>query len=325
MTVEAKNDAIQAACGFLKQYDSFVLIAHISPDGDTLGSCLALSYGLQKAGKQCTVVCEDRVPAALQFLPGQETIVRSDKAGEPEIVVSVDCADADRTGSAKALLLNAKHTLCIDHHRTNEGFGECNCVLVTSSTGEIIVRILKEMQIRIDEDIAINLYTAITTDTGNLAYKGTTPETFRIMADVVESGIDISELNQKIFRSEPFKKMKLRALMIEKTKLYNKKRIGIACLTLDDLKSLHCSSEDVEGLIDSIRDIDTVEVAALLKEGQNGTVRVSLRGKKNADVSVLAKKYRGGGHKLAAGCTLEMRIGEAMKCLKNELPSCLGE
>ena len=318
-------DGIQEAACFLNTYDNFVLIGHISPDGDTLGSCLALSAGLSRIGKKCVIAFEDKVPEMYRFLPGAESIIPPEKVVHFDVAVSVDCADVFRLGNAKLLFERAEHTLCIDHHRTNTGFAEKNCILDTASCGEIIVKILKYLKIQIDEEIATDLYTAITTDTGNLAYRGTTPETFRLMADVVESGIDISVLNQRIFRTEPYKKMRLRALVIENTKLYLKKKIGIATLSLNEMKVLHCKAEDVEGLIDCIRDIDTVEVAALLRECKNGTVRVSLRGKNTADVSVLAQKHDGGGHRSAAGCTLEMSLDKALKLMKSELPACLSE
>lgn len=302
---------LNAAADFIRAHDDFVLIAHVSPDGDTLGSSLALYAGLRKLGKRATVVCEDPVPAIYRFLPYADVIRTPDKVASAPAVVTVDCADIARTGASKPLVDAAQFSLNIDHHRTNDAFLKNNFVAYVAATGELIFQLLLELKVPIDREIAACLYAAIVTDTGNLAYSNTTPDTLRIVAELLESGIDLPELNRAIYRTIPLHKMKLLGIVINKTQIYLNGRIGISALTREDMESCGALNEDTEGAVDSIRDIDTVEIAALLREAEDRSVRVSLRAKRSADVSKIATRFGGGGHRLAAGCTLSCPLPEA--------------
>lgn len=301
------NNAVR----FIRAHDDILLIAHVSPDGDTLGSCLALYASLLQLGKKAQIVCEDPVPQIYRFLPNSDQVLLPVKARQTEAVVSVDCADVARTGKSETLFRRATFTLNIDHHGTNDKYADENFVQRAGATGELIYGVLMNLKVNITRDIAACLYAAITTDTGNFSYSNTTPDTLRIAADLVETGIDLPYLNRSLFRTVPFHKMRLHGLAIMKTELYEHGRIGMAQLTDEDMASCNAIGEDTEGLIDSIRDIDTVEIAAILREAEAGLVRVSLRGKSAADVSKIAVKYGGGGHRLAAGCTMKMPIQEA--------------
>ena len=308
---------LQDAVRFLRTHDDLLLIAHVSPDGDTLGSCFALYGALLELGKHAQVVCEDPVPAIYRFLPFSDQLIPPEQAKPAEAVVCVDCADIARTGRCEPLFRAAKATLNIDHHGTNDRYAEENYVQKAGATGELIFNVIACLKIALNKNIASCLYAAITTDTGNFSYSNTTPDTMRIAADILDTGIDLPYLNRSLFRTVPFHKLKLHALAVSKTQLYEYGRIGISFITMDEIFSCGATNEDSEGIIDSIRDIDSVEIAAFLRESENGLVRVSLRGKSSADVSKIATRFGGGGHKLAAGCTIEAPIEEAYSQILN--------
>ncbi len=314
---------LQDAVRFLQTHDDILLVAHVSPDGDTLGSCFALYGALRELGKHVQIVCEDPVPATYRFLPFSDRLIKPEQAKPADAVVCVDCADLARAGRSEALYRAAKATLNIDHHGTNASYAEDNYVQRAGATGELIFNVIAIMNVALNKDIASCLYAAITTDTGNFSYSNTTPDTLRIAADLLDTGIDLPHLNRGLFRTIPFHKLKLQALTVDKTKLYEYGRIGVSFITLEDIRSCGATSEDTEGIIDSIRDIDSVEVAALLRESEDGTVRVSLRGKSSADVSKIATQFGGGGHRLAAGCTMKPPIEEAAEQILNSARTLL--
>jgi len=303
------------AVRFLRAHDDILLIAHVSPDGDTLGSSFALYGALLELGKHAQVVCEDPVPAIYRFLPYSDQLIAPEQAKPAEAVVCVDCADVARAGRCEPLFHAAKATLNIDHHGTNDRYADENFVQKAGATGELVYNVLASLKVSLNKNIASCLYAAITTDTGNFSYSNTTPDTLRIAAELLDVGIDLPYLNQRLFRTVPYHKMRLHALAVTKAQLYEYGRSGVSALTLADIASCGATGEDTEGIIDSIRDIDTVEVAALLRESEDGQIRVSLRGKTSADVSCIATKFGGGGHKLAAGCTLKPPIEEAARLI----------
>ena len=306
------------AVRFIRSHNDFILIAHVSPDGDTLGSCFALCGGLELLGKSVQIVCAEPVPAIYRFLPFSERVLSPDRAKPAEAVVCVDCADIRRTDSAEPLFHAAKSTLNIDHHGTNDRYADVNFVRIAGATGELAYNLLTALKVALSIDIASCLYTAITTDTGNFSYSNTTPDTLRIAAELLDLGIDLPYLNRCLFRTVPYHKMRLHALAVTKSELHAAGQIGISTLTLDDFRSCGATGEDSEGIIDSIRDIDTVELAAFLRESEDGSIRVSLRGKSRADVSRIALLHGGGGHRFAAGCTLHCPMTEAKAIILHE-------
>ena len=301
------NDAVR----FIRAHDDFLLISHVSPDGDTLGSGLALYAALVQLGKRAQLVCEEPVPHIYRFLPNAGQVALPTSARQTDAVICIDCADIARTGRCRPLFDAAGYTLNVDHHGTNNRYAQNNFVQKAGATGELIYEILLRLKVSLTKDIASCLYAALTTDTGNFAYSDTTPDTLRIAAELLEAGIDLPYLNRALFRTVPLHKTKLLGVAITKTQLFEHGRIGMSALTQADMKSCNATGEDAEGIIDTIRDIDTVEIAALLRESSDGLIRVSLRGKSAADVSQIAVASGGGGHRLAAGCTLAGPIEDA--------------
>ncbi|MDO5111101.1 MAG: bifunctional oligoribonuclease/PAP phosphatase NrnA [Clostridia bacterium] len=288
---------------YLQERDDYTIICHVSPDGDTLGSGLALYGALQKLKKSVQIVCEDALPKVYAFLPFSGALKKPAEAAQTRNVISVDCAARDRLGTAETLFANARHTLNIDHHVTNAEYADDNCVWDTAAAGEIFFDLLEMMGL-IDPDIATCLYTAIMTDTGNFAYSNTSPETLHAAAELIEDGADNAYINRCVYRTMPFSKVRLLGYALAHIELYCNGRLGLSRITRQDFEDAGATCEDVEGIIDHIRDVDTVEIAVLVRESaEAGACKVSLRSKTSLDVGDVAARMNGGGHKRAAGYT----------------------
>jgi phosphoesterase RecJ-like protein len=315
---------LKAAASFLQSHTSFVLAAHQSPDGDTLGSCLALREALLAMGKDAAVVCPDRVPPYLGFLAGADTVTGTDGIEPPkEAVIFVDCADHRRTGHLQAALETAPYQFCIDHHGTNPRESkDGDWVEEVSATGELILRLLDALDAPITRGIADALYTAIATDTGNFSYGNTSPEAFEAAAKLLGYGINLPELNRVLFREMPLRKAKLVAYTLGHMELSEDGRLNLLAIPTAALSACGATKEDTEGLIDWLRDIDTVEAACVLRESDD-CVRVSMRSKRCCDVAEIAKRFGGGGHVAAAGCTLYLPLEEAVRTMREALTEAL--
>ena len=290
---------------FIEEGESFTLLSHLSPDGDTLGSSLALAHLLEKLGKTAEIVCPNPVPKIYAFMPGSEKVLLpEDAAGYPR-VIAVDCADTPRFGRAVRFFGKAEMTAAIDHHVTNPRFAQINLVESgASATAEVIKKLYELIGVEIDESAAICLYTGIVTDTGNLSYSNTTPNALRIIADFVEKGlVDISDLNRRIYRTVPYAKTRVQGFVTSNIRLELGGAVGIGTLTQAQMQSYGATNEDCEGIVDCVRDIDCVKIGAFIRESADGSYKVSLRSKCVGDVGRIASRHGGGGHERAAGYT----------------------
>ena len=308
---------------FIEAHHDFILAAHRSPDGDTLGSCLALRLALRSLGKEADVVCPDSVPPYLSFLKGSDT-VRSELKREYEATIFIDCADHSRTAPLQCGLEHSEAIYCIDHHETNpKKSKDGDWVEDVGATGELIFQLLDALKVPISVEIAECLYTALATDTGNFSYSNTTPQTLRIAAKLLETGINLPELNRRLFRDKPVRKGKLIGLTLNHMELYEKESIAIALISKEMLNACGADEADCEGLIDYLRDMEPVEIACTLRESDEGIIRGSLRSKHGADVSVVAKEFEGGGHYRAAGFNLNCSLEEAREKVLPELEKAI--
>lgn len=300
-----------AAKNFIQHHERFVLAAHSSPDGDTLGSCLALRLCLLSMGKNVSVVCEDAVPEYLRFLPGAETIT-SDPDPKAEAVLYIDCAEHSRTGKNRDFFENAPFQFCIDHHETNPcATKDGDWVEDVGACAELIYRLIVEIGVPVTKEIAECLFTGVATDTGNFSYTNTTPDTFRIAAELLSAGIDISELNRKLFRTISLGKARLISMALGAAEIFLDGTASLSCVSSQDMKDAGAKEAECEGLIDYLRDIDSVEIACLLRESSDGTIKGSLRSKHEVNVLTVAKRFGGGGHRKAAGFTFLGSLDEA--------------
>lgn len=308
------NEPLNELVQFIQSQQDFLLIAHTSPDGDTLGSCLALYAALQQLGKRAQVVCDCDVPNGYRFLPYAQTVVRPQQAAPYPNVIAVDCAAADRMGEAQQLFFSAEHTANIDHHVTNTRYAHINFVdPEAAATSELVLQLIQALQVTLDVAHATCLFTALSTDTGNFAYSNTTSRTLRYAAVLLDAGIDIATINRQLYRMVPLGKARLIGHTLCNMQLFVNGTLSVGTITLQDMQGVGASEEDTEGIIDHIRDVDTVEVAILIRESGTRQYRVSMRSKTCVDVGEIARQFQGGGHVRAAGCTM-MGTLEEVQC-----------
>ncbi len=298
----------------LREHQRFAILSHVRPDGDALGSQLALALSLQQLGKDVRVWNEDGMLEKYSFLPRTEMLTKPPAVAEDvDVAIALDTAIQNRLGTALASIRSAKIWINIDHHRSNPGYGDL--VIVDPSapaTGEIIFRLIKSQGLPLNHDIAENLYAAISTDTGSFQYPKTSAHTFEIAAELVRVGdLDVGQISQQLYESYPRRRLELLRELLRTMRFSECGRVASFSLTLKTAADLTVLPEDNEGLIDHLRAIRGVIVAVFFEELADGKVRVSMRSKDEAaDVCAICQKFGGGGHTLAAGARVRGSLAE---------------
>lgn len=291
-----------------------VVTSHVRPDGDAIGSALALALALQRLGHRVLVLNEDGLPDNLRFLPGGELVTRPSGVVAADIVFALDNATQPRLGEGvNVAIAEVPMLVNVDHHVSNTRYGNHHYIDSSSpATGQIVAEWLEAAGVPLDAAIAENLYTAISTDTGSFQYSNTTPATYRWAARLIEAGLDVGELNRKIYQSSPLRRVKLLGELLRVLDLSPDGRVASWHLTSEMVARAGARPEDSENMIDHIRGIEGVVVAAFFEELPDGKVRLSLRSKDaRFDASALCGQFGGGGHRMAAGARLRGPIGEA--------------
>ena len=310
----------------IKNSNNIFLCSHVQPDGDNLGSTLALAMAIKKINKEVKVLKVDNIPLVFEFLPKVNMIKEYDLNQNIDLFISLDSSDTERLGSGKEFLQKAKKVINIDHHITNDNFGDINIVSPSSSsTAEVVYKLIKHMGVNIDKDMATCLYTGISTDTGRFMHSNTTYETHLIAADLIKIGIDLNKINMNIYQSKSIERIRLLIDSLSNLKLHLNGKIGMSIVTLEMLESNKASMDDAGGIVSFITDIDCIEVACLLKEINHKEVKISLRSKNELDVSRIATKFNGGGHKKAAGCTIYEGVNDAKEMILKEILESFGD
>jgi phosphoesterase RecJ-like protein len=291
----------------LRQAQTIAIACHVNPDGDALGAVLGASLGLRKLGKKTWPSWGTeplRVPPAYAFLPAADSLLPPSRVAESDVFLALDCGAADRLGELEARAAAASCSINVDHHPGNTNFGTINIVETeASSTAELVARILRELDVELDPDIATCLYTGVVTDTGRFQYSNSSPETLRLAADLLAYEVDAPAIAQEVFESAPFGYLKLVGRMLERAALFEDDHFVYSWITQKDLVETGIAMDETEKLIDLIRSIRDAEVAALFKEQSDGDYRVSMRSKGPRSVGEIARTNGGGGHELAAGFT----------------------
>jgi phosphoesterase RecJ-like protein len=293
----------QEAWNIISKSRHIVLISHINPDGDALGSSLSLYPILKAMSKKVTIVnITTPLPIRYDFLPNFEKIKSSLPAGF-DLLISFDCGSFDRLGIEKqdVPIIN------IDHHVTNTRYGDINLIDEhMPSASSVVLELLKKNHIPLRRDVATCLYTALVEDTGFFSYENVSTKTFKIAAELIAAKADPSFIARQIKERNSLAKLRLEALTIEKLQLINQAMVGYAILNLDDFHKTGALRSDSDACVDIIRSLVTVEIAILLIEEFNG-YKISLRSKGKIDVSEIAITFGGGGHKRAAGFTMQQK------------------
>lgn len=288
--------------------DTIAISFHVSPDGDSLGSALALALTIEKLSKKCYIACKDKIPEIYSYLPFSKVKMEEAISASTDCVIVLDCGDVKRI--CAEISLNARnYTLInIDHHLSNEFYGDINLVDTNSSAvGEIIFELTKALGVELDINIAKCIYTSIVSDTGGFKYTNTTTKTHNIAAELIKFDIGFNDIHMTLFQSKSFERVKLYGKVIDKLKLLENGKLCVMKLTKDMLEELNLEASDTSDIISLGMDISSVEVAALLKE-TDSNVKVSLRSKRSVDVRKVAENFGGGGHMRAAGLTLDSDI-----------------
>ena len=289
------SKGIQEAIRIIDESNNIFIASHVNPDGDNLGSQLSLYLGLKKIGKNVYPLVSDFVPDDFLFLPGAEDIVEySEDLGEIDLFILVDSSDEKRLGDNIELLDKSKKIINIDHHDTNTLYGDVNIVNSEApATAELIYALLKAMEIELDKDIATNIYTGINTDTGKFSYSGVTSNTHRIAADLLEHGVDITDIDVRLNQSMSMAKMRLFIEAMKSLETYEDNTIATVKATQKMLEQTGATMEDTNGLVEFIRQIKGLEVACLLKEIKKNEIKVSIRSKKYCDVAKVCESFGG--------------------------------
>ncbi len=310
----------------------FLITSHENPDADAIGSMLSIGLALKKLDKLTVFYNKDGVPDVLRFLPGADGIESSLDliSGDFDCTMIVDSTDTSRVGNGFIGYLDTKRcgtTIIVDHHKTNKHSADLYLLdPKSSSTGMMIYPLIKSLNIDITPDIATNLYATIIGDTGSFRYSNTYPQTFRVAAELVEYGAEPSEISQALYESETPEKLKLIGLVLPTLELSDNGQIASVVLKKEMYTKTGTNSQDTDGIVNLPRSIKGIQVAVLFNElgridNDKSLWKVSLRSKGKVDVSTIAERFSGGGHKKAAGCVIE----GSLRDVKREVYSLLSE
>lgn len=305
----------------IKANSSFAITSHVAPDGDNLGSALGLYCALIKAGKKADILIDDTIPERYSFLPNFEVINQNkDLNKKYDAVFALDCADEGRLGNLSELFLSAEININVDHHISNTLYGKHNYVDANaSSTGEIIYQLLRIEGFEIDKEIAACLYTSLLTDTGGFKFSNTTSVTLSTAGDLINTGINFSDIYNRVYDVKKITEIKLLGAVASTVETYFDGKAASIYMTADMVKSCGASDDEASDFVNYARDIDTAEVGFFVKEKSENLCRVSLRSKNYVDVRLIAEKFGGGGHKRAAGCTINENVQKAKEMLLAEI------
>jgi phosphoesterase RecJ-like protein len=311
----------------LRDHQHFAVLGHVRPDGDALGSQLALALSLQQLGKDVRIWNEDGMLEKYSFLPRAELLTKPPStADHVDVAIALDTAIQNRLGTALAAVGSAKIWINIDHHGSNPGYGDL--VIVDPSapaTGELIFTLIKSQGLPLNHDIAENLYVAISTDTGSFQYPKTSARTFEIAAELVRVGsLDVGEISRRLYESYPRRRLELLRELLRTMRFSEHDRVASFSLSLKTAADLGILPEDNEGLIDHLRATRSVIVAVFFEELADGKVRVSMRSKdESVDVCAICQKFGGGGHTLAAGARVRGNLPEVEQQVLEEIREVL--
>ena len=312
------NDEILKFKEQLKDANSIALISHLDPDGDNLGSLTALSKSLLNLGKKVYPIEFDKIPENLKFLPNLGLL--SDNTDiNIDMIICLDCANYERLGQIDELFNKAKYRINIDHHQSNEFYGDVNIVKKGySSTCELVFDLINEINLPIDKEISMSLLTGISTDTGRFLYSATTADTLAKASRLVENGADMMKINELIYQSKKFEAQLLENEILSKTEIYND-YVAFGFVMTDQLNKYNVEISDIDSVINTFRDTDKIKISVLIKQQTENEYKVSFRSKGNIDVGLIAKNLGGGGHKNAAATRITGDFETVSNKIKEEI------
>lgn len=297
--------------------NSIIILTHKDPDGDAIGTSLALYGALKSLNKNVDVIIPI-YPECYGFLPFIDEIKKESEISSYDLAIAVDCATLERLNGFSSYFENAKDTISIDHHGTNTMFANCNFVNPESpAASQVLFSIFQFLNIELTKEIATCLYTGILTDTGGFKYSGVTEETFEISRDLMKYGVNISEVAKKTLDTMTPKQLDILKRCLNRMELFEDGKIALTYATKEDIEELEAQNGDFEGIVNYGRNIENVEISIFLKESEEG-FKASLRSNYYANVSDIALMFNGGGHPRAAGCLIKDTLENAKVAIINE-------
>ncbi len=306
------NTSFDQIANLLCESRRIAILSHVRPDGDALGSQLALGVSLRQLGKDVSLWNEDGMLEKYSFMPCAKLLVRPPAAPQEfDLAVALDTAVPNRLGTAGEAVRSPRW-INIDHHPTNPRYGDLNYIDPSApATGQILFELISATQLPMNPEIAENLFVAISTDTGSFQYPNTTARTFEIGAELVKCGVNVGRVSQLLYESYPRRRVELLRELLRTMRFEAHGQVASFSLSLKTASELGVNPEDNEGLIDHLRAIQGVVVAIFFEELLEGKVRVSMRSKSEAaDVAAICQRFGGGGHKLAAGARVKGTLAE---------------
>jgi len=305
--------------------DAFLVVTHENPDGDALGSMLAMAIALHGLGKDVVMYLSGEAPTPGEYrfldLSGLRRALPDDT--EERVLLALDCASERRIGPERDVVERSRMVVNVDHHHDNTRFGDVNLIVDdASSTAEIVRDVLASLDVGLTPDIAEALYVALVTDTGRFQYSNTTPKALRLAADLVEAGADVHGIFRLVYETVQFAKLKLLARALDRAELFENGRLVVSYLLKDDFADVGAEEPYSEGIIDYLRSVEGSEMVALIREPPRDggpARRISLRSSRDeVDVSAVARAAGGGGHRQAAGFSSELEIPEIVEFIRRE-------
>ena len=320
-TTTAETTAAHVATE-IRRRQRFVVASHARPDGDAIGSSLAMALALQRLGKQARVVSRDRVPPQMQVFPSVDSIEVTDHVDDPgDAVIVLECGDTQRTGIAG---LDGGYVINIDHHPGNTMFGAMNWLdLSAAACGEMVFELIGALGVSLTPEIATHVYIAILTDTGAFHYSNITPRTFDICRQCVEAGVNATAVARSIFDSNNLARLKLYGAVLHRMQLDPTGRI--ATVSVDQQLARECGGtyEDTEGLVNLPLTVKDIMAVAFFKENGPGDWRVSMRSKGAINVNAIAREFGGGGHTNASGCSVRGNFADLKMLFEGKLTQAI--
>jgi phosphoesterase RecJ-like protein len=309
------RSALDAAAEVIRASTDLALACHVGPDGDALGSMIGFGIAAQSAGKGVVASFGSpfTVPSNLSFLPTGLLVAPDDFPETPNTMVVFDAGSADRLAELGSPAGKAGHLVVVDHHVTNEGFGDIALIdPEAAATSVLVVDLLETLGWPLTPEIATCLHTALVTDTGRFQYSNTTPATLRLAADLVEAGARPEEISRNVYEEAPFGYLKAAGVALSRAVLDEELSLVSTVISEDDLEEAGVDWGDIDNLINTLRLAEEADVAVLAKVHADGRVKLSLRSRGGTDVGGLAVEMGGGGHRFASGVTYEGTAQEAL-------------
>ncbi|MEG0875097.1 MAG: bifunctional oligoribonuclease/PAP phosphatase NrnA [Clostridiales bacterium] len=311
-----KNNSLTQIKQIIDQSNNLLIVSHILPDGDNIGSVLGLSMCLQAMGKKVTAVANGAIPKYYEFLPNVEILISPENVAKDkyDLVIALDMSDCGRGGNSFDFIWQGYTILNIDHHISNDFFGDYNYVQPeAAATAQILTEILLNCAYPITTDIATDFYVGILTDSGNFTYSSTSDKTLSLAAELLKYNPDLMAIRMNVFENVSFKRKKILGKALVNAKEIEPRNIVYSTLNYEECQELEAEGQDFEGIIDHLIGVTDIRMGIFFREMEKNIIKVGFRGKPGVDVTVVAGEFGGGGHKAAGGCTVEATMGNAVE------------